>query len=313
VGLLKSNEELLTEFLEDVKMRDWSEWAIDSCKYSINIFFSQIQKSCLVVDIEDLKKFLAYLKSRPGRYGQKANSETIRKHINNLASFYEFLEFEDRIARSPLPKFRKRYLRLTNKKGAHTSERQLISIEQMSSLVNSVLDPQEKAIMCLLAKTGVRAGELMSMDVSDIDWLRYSIKLKPTGKRSNLIVYFDNECAKCLKRWLDVRSEFTKSNALFVNPTKGRRITYVILNDIVTKHATRMGIHDENSPELHKRFTPHCFRHWFTTHLRRASMPREFRQELRGDSRDEPIDTYDHIDHEELRKSYLSTIPQLGI
>ena len=42
-------------------------------------------------------------------------------------------------------------------------------------------------------------------------------------------------------------------------------------------------------------------------------MPREFIQELRGDVRREAIDIYDHIDKEELRKSYLVHVPQLGI
>jgi len=40
---------------------------------------------------------------------------------------------------------------------------------------------------------------------------------------------------------------------------------------------------------------------------------REFIQELRGDIRREAIDIYDHIDKEELRKSYLAHIPQLGV
>jgi len=38
-------------------------------------------------------------------------------------------------------------------------------------------------------------------------------------------------------------------------------------------------------------------------------MPREFIQELRGDVRREAIDIYDHIDKEELRKSYLAYLP----
>jgi integrase/recombinase XerD len=42
-------------------------------------------------------------------------------------------------------------------------------------------------------------------------------------------------------------------------------------------------------------------------------MPREMIQELRGDARREAIDVYDHISKEELRKSYLKHIPQLGI
>jgi len=40
-------------------------------------------------------------------------------------------------------------------------------------------------------------------------------------------------------------------------------------------------------------------------------MPREFIQELRDDVRREAIDIYDHIDKEELRKSYLAHVPRL--
>jgi len=40
---------------------------------------------------------------------------------------------------------------------------------------------------------------------------------------------------------------------------------------------------------------------------------REFIQELRGDSRREAIDIYDHIDLKELKEAYLACIPQLGI
>jgi len=62
-------------------------------------------------------------------------------------------------------------------------------------------------------------------------------------------------------------------------------------------------------------FTPHCCRHWFTTHLRNGGegMPREYIQELRGDAHKDAMDIYNHVDHEKLRKSYMSFIPQLGI
>jgi len=82
---------------------------------------------------------------------------------------------------------------------------------------------------------------------------------------------------------------------------------------VVTEHAERLGLHDPGSPRLEDHFSPHCFRHWFTTHLRRNGLSREFIKELRGDSRGEAIDIYDHIDHDELRKAYLAAIPRLGI
>jgi integrase/recombinase XerD len=42
-------------------------------------------------------------------------------------------------------------------------------------------------------------------------------------------------------------------------------------------------------------------------------MRREFIQELRGDSRREAIDIYNHIDLKGLKEAYLACIPQLGI
>lgn len=81
----------------------------------------------------------------------------------------------------------------------------------------------------------------------------------------------------------------------------------------VTKPAERLGLSNPSSPRSEDQFSPHCCRHWFTTHLRRSGMTREFIQELRGDVRKEAIDIYDHIDKKELRESYLAYIPQLGI
>jgi integrase/recombinase XerD len=49
------------------------------------------------------------------------------------------------------------------------------------------------------------------------------------------------------------------------------------------------------------------------THLLRAGMSRDFVKELRGDTRGEAIDIYNHIDKKELRESYMAHIPQLGI
>ncbi len=82
---------------------------------------------------------------------------------------------------------------------------------------------------------------------------------------------------------------------------------------LVEKVATQVGLHDPTSHRMEDHFSPHCCRHWFTAHLRRAGMPGEFIQELRGDVRKEAIDIYDHIDKKELRESYLAHIPQLGI
>jgi integrase/recombinase XerD len=155
---------------------------------------------------------------------------------------------------------------------------------------------------------------LISIDVGDVDLVVLKILLKPKAKRSNRLVFFDEECAKVLQNWLRVRERYARDDvpALFITETGGR------LEDngvylAVTKHAARVGLHDEESKMLEDHFTPHCLRHWFTTYLRRSGMPREMVQELRGDARKDAIDIYYHIDEEQLRRAYLENMPVLGV
>jgi integrase len=41
------------------------------------------------------------------------------------------------------------------------------------------MDSRDRAIITLLAKTGIRRGELITLDISDVNWENYSIILKP--------------------------------------------------------------------------------------------------------------------------------------
>jgi integrase/recombinase XerD len=208
---------------------------------------------------------------------------------------------------------RKRYVRQYKDTRASPSTRQLISVDEMKTLLNSILDTRDKAIITVLAKTGIRRGELISIDVEDINWTENSITLKPKAKRSNRTVFFDDETARILKRWIVLRGQREpKTKALFIGET-GTRLNRNGVYTTVTKHAQRVGLHNPTSDKLEDHYSPHCCRHWFTTHLRRAGMTREFIQELRGDRRRDAIDIYDHIDKEELREAYLAHIPQLGI
>ncbi len=128
-------------------------------------------------------------------------------------------------------------------------------------------------------------------------------------------MFFDDETAIILHKWLGARENWEvkkDERALFIGE-HGRRLKRNGVYYVVAKHAERVGLHNPSSNRMEDHFSPHCCRHWFTTHLRRNGMSREFIKELRGDSRSEAIDIYDHIDQDELRKAYLAAIPRLGI
>jgi len=307
----KSNMDLIDEFYEDCKLKGMTPETIRRYKSSILIFNDFLtQRGVSLVDIDKgtLKDFLAYL-----RQVRKVKQNTIENYFSALSSLYEFLEFEEYMLKNPVLAVRKRFVRSYKKGKGSNSDRKLISVEEMKILINSVLDTRDKAIITLLAKTGIRRGELISIDVDDIDWVENSITLKPKAKRSNRTVFFDDETARLLKKWIKLRElREPKTNALFIGET-GTRLNRNGVYIAVTKHAQRVGLHDSDSDKMEDHFSPHCCRHWFTTHLRRAGMTREFIQELRGDRRRDAIDIYDHIDKEELREAYLGHIPQLGV
>ena len=302
---------LISGFVDDCELRGYSPETIRSHRSNLRTIARYLDSqgfSFRDVEKNVLKRVLTYLRNTRG-VGQK----TLGSYFSALSSFYEYLVYEDLHSVNPVPSFRKRYLK-TYKKGQVASRRKLLSVEEMSLLINSVLEIRVKAIMTVFAKTGIRRGELIGIDVDNIDWGENYIKLKKRRKRSNPYVFFDEEAAFILGRWLRVRSGYAASgeNALFIGE-QGKRIGRNIVYQLVTGHAGRLGFHDANSDRLEDHFSPHCFRHWFTTHLRRNGLSREFIKELRGDSRGEAIDIYDHIDHDELRQAYLAAIPRLGI
>ncbi|MFH0896796.1 MAG: tyrosine-type recombinase/integrase [Candidatus Bathyarchaeota archaeon] len=301
---------LIEGFLRDCELRRLSPETIVGYRSSLGIVSRLLHEKALFMDSLDRNALTEVLKYLVGE-GYVYN--TLVQYFSALSGFCDYLVWEGVAQANPIAPFRKRYIR--QYKGQHDPERKLISVEEMAMLVNSILDPRDKALVMLLAKTGIRRGELIKIDVDDIDWVEQSIMLKPHPKRSSCIVFFDDECARILRRWIKAREEYgveQACRALFVNEQRGRLKRHGV-DHAVTKHAVRIGLHDSKSKRIEDHFTPHCCRHWFTTHLRRNNMRRELIQELRGDARREAMDIYDHIDKKELKRAYLAAIPVLGI
>jgi len=309
-----TDDELIDEYLLDAEVQGLTDKTITTYRSDLEYFADWLDSSLLSVDHHDLKGFLAHLKTdrtaRDGSPGLKPNTRSI--YFSAIGSLFDYLEWDGYIQSNPVPAFRERYM--DSNSSSTTSERQLITVEEMSSLVHSILNPRNRAVVTTLAKTGVRRGELITVDVDDVNWDQQSITLKPKPKRSNRRVFFDGECARTLQRWLNARAndDDIETDALFTNQ-HGTRLGRNSIYRLVTKHAETVGLHDPDADDLQQRFTPHCCRHWFTTHLRRSGMQREFIKELRGDTRGDAIDIYDHIDRSELREAYLAHIPTLSI
>ena len=249
------------------------------------------------------------------REERRLSISTIENHLSCISAFLDYLVYEEIIDSNIALAVRKRYVRRYKAETPNDAQsRKLVTTDQLKMLVNSILDVRDKAVVVLLAKTGIRRSELVSIDIADIDLAERKIVLKPKAKRSNRVVFYDEECGKVLDDWLAVRKRYCMKgqDALFITSSGGRLDRNGVYS-AVTSHATRVGLHNPSSRRLEDHFTPHCLRHWFTTVLRRSGMPREMVQELRGDIRSEAIDIYYHIDEEQLKRVYLNHMPRFGV
>lgn len=307
-----NDEKLIEKYVADCKLRNFSKHSIESYKSTMKLFLKYVKKknkNLLEVDKSILRDYISYLISDNISY------KTVENRFSTFASFYDYLVYEEVLENNIVLSIRKRYIRQYKKNNNNGAKRKLIDVETMSRFINSIFDIQTQAIALLTAKTGIRLRELISIDLDEIDWKEMSIILKPKPKRSNLLVFFDAECAAILKQWIAKRKNIAKKdcNALFISYVTGKRIHRNTVYNEFTKWSEKAGLHNPKSSKLKEKYTLHCQRHFFTTECRRAGMRREFIQELRGDKRNKAVDIYDHIGREELRRSYLAHMPQLGI
>ena len=141
-SLLQEHTKLIEGFKRDCKLRGMTEESIRRYLSSVKIFLNFIRSRGLTVanvDLHVLRDFLQYIIENGAKY------KTIENYFSALSSFYDYLVFESIVDRNIILPFRKRYLK-RYKSGYDDPQRRLLSVEEMARLVNSIMDPRDKAI-----------------------------------------------------------------------------------------------------------------------------------------------------------------------
>lgn len=298
--------DILARFRQDLRLRGRGACALRTYSVQLELFRAWHGDALTHISQDDLKAYLSHLRTK------RLKTASIAGAFSALSAFCDFLEAEGEIDVNPVPAFKKRYLK-QYKAGVDRDERRCISVDEAARIIITALDSRKQAIIILLAKTGMRVNELAALDVGDVDIGKKEILLKPTPKRSNRALFFDDEASRVLARWLSARESqgYPPDSGPLWTAIKYTRLHSRGIEDIVSGSSRLTGVGD---PALGKdHITPHYFRVFFTTHLLRAGMPRHYVQELRGDSGGAAIDIYTRVDREELRCSYLAHVPRLGV
>ena len=253
-----SNQVLVENFVAAKKVEGCSEKSISYYKSTINNALAKIDKEVVHVTTDDLRNYLNVYQETSG--ASKVTVDNIRRI---LSSFFSWLEEENYIVKSPVRRIHKVKVGKTVKE-TYTDE----ALEQMRDHCTTTRD---LALIDLLASTGMRVGELVRLNKSDIDYQNRECIVTGKGDKQRK-VYFDARTKIHLQKYVNSRTD--TNEALFVSllaPYNRLQISGVEIR------LRQLG-HELNIPKVH----PHKFRRTLATMAIDKGMPIEQVQHLLG-------------------------------
>ncbi len=222
----------------------------------------------------DLEEYMEYLKIRKTKDGEIFNKELgIKRKMASLKSFYKYFYKHDLLSQNPtekvsMPKIRdKEIIRLdidevalmldTVESGDELTKRQ--------KLYHDKNETRDFAIITLLLGTGIRVSECVGINIDDIDFKNYAIRITRKGGKESTI-YFSEEVAAALSDYMSLRRELipaSRHEDAFFLSLQQKRLSVRSVENLVKKYAKIV------TPL--KRITPHKLRSTYGTNLYRET------------------------------------------
>jgi site-specific recombinase XerD len=254
----QENDELLTAFLSAKKIEGCSAKTIKYYKSTINHLFDEIGKTTAEITANDIRSYLAYYQEQ-----KKSSKVTIDNMRRIFSSFFSWLEDEDYIVKSPV--------RRIHKVRTDTLVKEVINDECMELLRDNCTEIRDLAMIDLLASTGMRVGELVQMNIDDVDFQERQCKVFGKGNKERE-VYFNARAKIHLQQYISQRED--DNPALFVSFSSPHKRLSISGVEVRLRTLGRR----INLPKIH----PHKFRRTLATMAIDKGMPIEQVQRLLG-------------------------------
>lgn len=279
-----SNDEYLKLFLEAKKIEGCSERTIQYYGTTINKMLGMVTDPIRKITTEQIREFLSEY--------QKINNcskVTVDNVRRNISSFFSWLEEENYILKSPM--------RRIHKIKTNQQVKEVISDEDIEKLRDNCPCKRDLAIIDLLYSTGIRVGELVNLNITDIDLdARECVVFGKGGKERK--VYFDAKAKLHVQEYIDSRTD--SNPALFVtldSPHDRLKISGVEIR--VRQLGRNLSL---------QRIFPHKFRRSTATRAIDKGMPIEQVQKLLGHSQIDTTMQYAIVSQNNVKSSHQKYI-----
>jgi len=279
-----SNEEYLKLFLDAKKIEGCSERTIQYYKTTIDKLLISINTPIRKMSTEEIRHYLVEYQKINGC--SKVTVDNVRR---NISSFFSWLEEEDYILKSPM----KRIHKIKTKQQV----KEIISDEAIEKLRDHCKCVRDIAIIDLLYSTGIRVGELVNLNKSDINFEARECVVFGKGDKERK-VYFDAKAKIHLQEYINSRID--DNPALFVTldaPFDRLKISGVEIR--IRKLGRKL-----NLEKVH----PHKFRRTMATRAIDKGMPIEQVQKLLGHSQIDTTMQYAIVNQTNVKTSHQKYI-----
>ena len=279
-----SNQEYLKMFLAAKTIEGCSKRTIQYYRVTIEKMLTVMNQPIRKITTEDMRSYLSRYQEWNGC--SKVTVDNVRR---NISSFFSWLEEENYILKSPM--------RRIHKIKTNQQVKEIITDEDIERLRDSCKCKRDLAIVDLLYSTGIRVGELVNLNISDVDFeARECVVFGKGGKERK--VYFDAKSKLHLQAYLSSRVD--DNEALFVTldaPHDRLKISGV---EIRMRSLGR----SNNMTRIH----PHKFRRTMATRAIDKGMPIEQVQKILGHSQIDTTMQYAMVNQSNVKSSHRKYI-----
>lgn len=278
------NLEYLTMFLNAKKLEGCSERTIQYYKVTIRHFLKLITEPIRKITTEQIRQYLVDYQAI-----NNCSKVTVDNVRRNVSSFFSWLEEEDYILKSPMRRIHK--IKTTK------TVKNTITDEEIERLRDQCDCKRDLAIIDLLYSTGMRVGELVRLNIEDIDFNERECIVLGKGDKERR-VYFDAKTKIHLQDYLANRSD--TNPALFVSldaPYNRLQISGVEVR--LRMLGRSLGI---------ERIHSHKFRRTMATRAIDKGMPVEQVQKILGHSQIDTTMQYAIVNQNNVKESHRKYI-----
>ncbi|MGA9876331.1 MAG: tyrosine recombinase [Solirubrobacteraceae bacterium] len=250
------------------------------------------------VGVRDVRRYIARLSER------RLSATTTARKLAAIRALFRSQREHGHIQQSPAD------LLATPRRGSYLPR--VLKAPEMARLLDSVpaersgspLDIRDRALFELAYACGLRAEEIVCLDVADVDYDGEQLRVEGKGSKTRFVPV--GEVALCavstyLEQARPVLYGENHQSALFLSRT-GRRLSTSDIRRRLRAWSTRAGVPGGLSP--------HALRHSFATHLLDGGADLRSIQELLGHSSISTTQVYTRVESARLRSAYARSHPR---